>query len=229
VQYDDSDGTPIAEVAQVNPDLILATNSGLTEEEYDKLSKIAPVVAFPKAPWTTPWQDSLEMVGRALGLSDKAAEVKANLDAQVDEAKATYPQIQGKSMIFAYLTTADLSQIGIYGTSDPRVSFMKDLGFVDAPSVAQIVKDTEFYAPVSAEKASELESDVVLAWLDNPKDMATFKRHKLIGQIPAIASGHVYGEADKEIGLAVTNPTPLSIPFVIEHFLPEAAAAVDGS
>jgi iron complex transport system substrate-binding protein len=67
VRYDDADGAPIDEVAELAPDLILATNSGITEAEYAKLSKIAPVVAYPEAPWTTDWQTSLGMVGEALG------------------------------------------------------------------------------------------------------------------------------------------------------------------
>ena len=67
VRYDDADGAPIDEIAELAPDLILATNSGITEAEYAKLSKIAPVVAYPEAPWTTSWQTSLEMIGQALG------------------------------------------------------------------------------------------------------------------------------------------------------------------
>src|SRR5688572_12810188 len=47
VRYDDADGAPVEEVAQAQPDLILAANSGITEAEYKKLSKIAPVVAYP--------------------------------------------------------------------------------------------------------------------------------------------------------------------------------------
>ena len=67
VRYDDADGAPIEEIAKLSPDLILATNSGITEQEYAKLSKIAKVVAYPEAPWVTPWQTSLESVGKALG------------------------------------------------------------------------------------------------------------------------------------------------------------------
>ena len=77
MRYDDADGAPVDEVAKLDPDLILATNSGITEEEYKKLSKIAPVVAYPEAPWVTPWQDSLDMVGKALGRSSLADEVEA--------------------------------------------------------------------------------------------------------------------------------------------------------
>jgi iron complex transport system substrate-binding protein len=34
---------------------------------------------------------------------------------------------------------------------------------------------------------------------------------------------------DKHIGLATTNPSPLSIPYVIAHYLPDMVKAVSGS
>ena len=104
MRYDDADGAPVEEVAKLAPDLILATNSGITEKEYTKLCKIAPVVAYPEAPWITPWQTSLDMVGQALGRSTLADEVEAETQAAIDDAKEEYPEIQGKSLIFAYLT-----------------------------------------------------------------------------------------------------------------------------
>ena len=121
VRYDDTDGVPIDEIAKTNPDLILATNSGLTEADYKKLSKFADVVAYPEAPWVTPWQTSLETVGQSLGRSSIAAQVKKETDATIAQARQDNREIQGKSMIFGYLTTTDLSQIGIYAPQDPRV------------------------------------------------------------------------------------------------------------
>src|SRR5687768_2570089 len=134
VRYDDADGAPIDEVAELAPDLILATNSGLTEAEYKKLSKIAPVVAYPAPRWTTSWQDSLAMVGEALGRSAEADELKAEAEATIDEAKADNPVLDGAELIYGYLTTADLSTIGVYAPQDPRVSFWHDMGMVDAPA-----------------------------------------------------------------------------------------------
>ena len=145
--------------------------------------------------------------------------------ATIDDAKAEYPEIQGKSLIFAYLTTTDLSTIGIYAPQDPRVSFMHDFGLVDAPVVAEAIKQGEFYGTVSAERAADLESDVLLTWSRTPDDMKTFTDDPLIGQIPAIDDGHAYAEADKH-DRPRASPTrrPLSIPFIIEHFLPQVAA-----
>lgn len=229
VRYDDSDGVPVDEVAQLRPDLILATNSGITRADYRKLSKIAPVVAYPKAPWTTPWQTSLEMVGKALGRTSVAEKVEADTEDAIAAARKEYPQLQGASLIFGYLTTADLSTIGIYAPEDPRVSFLHDLGLVDAPAVAEAIKPGEFYGTVSAERAGTLESDVFLTWSENPGDLRKFADNALIGQVPAIMTGHAYAEDDKHVSLAVTNPTPLSIPYVIEHFVPHVAQAVEGS
>jgi len=229
VRYDDADGAPIEEVAKLAPDVILATNSGITEAEYQKLSKIAPVVAYPEAPWITPWQTSLDMVGQALGRSTLADEVEADTQATIDDAKAEYPQIQGKSLIFAYLTTTDLSTIGVYAPQDPRVSFMHDLGLVDAPMVDDVIKQGEFYGTISAERAADLDSDVLLTWSENAGDMKAFTKDPLIGKIPAVEAGNAYAEENKHVSLAVTNPSPLSIPYTIEHFLPQVAQAVDGT
>jgi iron complex transport system substrate-binding protein len=59
--------------------------------------------------------------------------------------------------------------------------------------------------------------------------MKTFTDHKLVGKIPAIESGNAYAEEDKHVSLAVTNPTPLSIPFILDEFVPQVAKAVEGS
>ncbi|HEY9562561.1 MAG TPA: iron-siderophore ABC transporter substrate-binding protein [Nocardioides sp.] len=229
VRYDDTDGIPDAEINKLTPDLILATNSGLTEADYKKLSKIAPVVAYPDAPWVTPWQTQMELVGKALGRPKLAAEVVAETEKKIAASAADNPQLKGKSLVFGYLATTDLSTIGMYAPEDPRVALMGDFGLVNAPIVAKSVKDGEFYGQVSAEKAATVDSDVFLTWSEAPGDMKTFTEHNLIGQIPAIKSGHAYAEEDKHISLAVTNPTPLSIPYTIEHFIPSVAKAIDGS
>ena len=168
-------------------------------------------------------------MGKALGRSDQAAKLEDETQAEIDAAKAKYPEFAGKKMIFGYLSTADLSTIGIYAPQDPRVSFMHDLGLVDAPSVDSAIKPGQFYGTVSSERASSLESDVFLTWAENKGDMKKFTENKLIGKIPAIASGNAYAEADKPIALAVTNPTPLSVPVIIDQFLPEVSKAVQGS
>jgi iron complex transport system substrate-binding protein len=228
VRYDDADGAPIDEVAELAPDLILATNSGITEDEYAKLSKIAPVVAYPEAPWTTSWQTSLEMVGEALGRTALADEVAADTEATIADAAEANPELQGAELIYGYLAATDLSTVGMYAPEDPRVSILRDFGMVDAPAVAEAIKPGEFYGTVSAEQASELDSDVFVTWVESPDDVETIQQDKLLGQIPAIADGHWYAESDKQNAMASTNPTPLSIPVIVSDFLPSVVEAIEG-
>lgn len=228
VRYDDADGVPVEEVAKLTPDLILATNSGITEAEYAKLSKIAPVVAYPDAPWVTPWQTSLETVGKALGRTALAAEVKQAADEEIAEVAEDFPQLHGTSFIMAYLATTDLSQIGVYGPQDPRVAILEDFGLVIPDTVHELVKDGEFYASISAERAASLESDILLTYGETAGDLDTFAADRLVGQIPALKAGRAYAEVDKHVGLAITNPTPISIPFIVEQFLPHVAKAATG-
>ena len=46
VLFDETDGIDFEAVADTKPDVILAAYSGLTQEEYETLSKIAPTVAY---------------------------------------------------------------------------------------------------------------------------------------------------------------------------------------
>lgn len=228
VRYDDSDGAPIDEVAELAPDLILATNSGITDAEYAKLSKIAPVVAYPEAPWTTDWRTSLEMVGQALGRTALAEEVASDTEAAIDEAAAANPELEGAELIYGYLAATDLSTVGMYAPEDPRVSILRDFGMVDAPAVADAIKPGEFYGTVSAEQSADLDSDVFITWVDSPDNVETIEDDKLLGQIPAIADGHWYAETDKQAAMASTNPTPLSIPVIVRDFLPHVVEALEG-
>ena len=49
----------------------LAAYSGLTQEEYDTLSKIAPVVAYPRVAWQTYWREQVTINAEAMGMKDE--------------------------------------------------------------------------------------------------------------------------------------------------------------
>ncbi len=229
-RYSDLDGAPIEEIAALQPDLILATNSGLTEQEYKKLTNLGvPVVAYPDQPWLTSWQTSLEMVGQALGRSDRAAEVLAETEASMEQAAEDNPEIVGKSFIFAALSTADTSKIDYYTPEDNRPLILSELGMVNAPIIEEISKPGEFYGTISAERAPDLESDVFITYAETDGDLETFRNDPLLGQIPGIESGHVLASTDKTDALGMSSPSPLSIPWAMENFIPQVAAAVQGN
>ena len=47
--FDEGDGIDFEAVASTQPDVILAAYSGLSQSDYETLSRIAPVIAYPEA------------------------------------------------------------------------------------------------------------------------------------------------------------------------------------
>ena len=228
-RYDDSDGIPVDEIAALEPDLILGTNSGMTQEDYDTLSKIAPVVAYPEVAWGTPWQESLELVGQALGRQDEAVQVADETRAAIDAAREANPHLEGKSVAWAWFTPADLSTIGLYTSIDLRPQMMREFGMVDAEVVAELSEGNEaFSANLSAEQADTLDADVLIFYVDDEAQTETLLADPLIGQIPALQDGSYVASSDHAMALPLSSPTPLSIPVALDGFLPmvdEAAQA----
>ncbi len=56
-------------IAALKPDLIVAVSAGITEDEYARLSQIAPTLAQSNAyvDFGVPWQEQTRVIGQALG------------------------------------------------------------------------------------------------------------------------------------------------------------------
>jgi len=66
----------VEELLAADPDVLIAPYSGLTQEEYDAVTKAGiPVVAPEEALWSTPWRDVITETGKALGLEPEAQEM----------------------------------------------------------------------------------------------------------------------------------------------------------
>ena len=68
VLFDEGDGIDFEAVAATAPQVILAAYSGLSRADYDTLSKIAPVVPYETAPWSTSWRDMIRLNAAGLGM-----------------------------------------------------------------------------------------------------------------------------------------------------------------
>jgi iron complex transport system substrate-binding protein len=228
VQYSEADGINFTEIAKLTPDVILAAYSGLTEEDYKKLSEIAPVVAHPELAYGTSWQDATTIIGKALGKDAEAAKLVADTEATVKEEAAKYPQIAGKTFIYGYALPSDPTQTGIYTANDNRPKFLSAIGMKLAPVAEQASAGSkEFFVPWSAEKANELESDIFLSSVEDASEADAIKSDPLLGQIPAVKKGAFVADANKSLVLAISASSPLSLPWALDTFLPELATAAD--
>lgn len=228
VQFSEADGINFTEIAKLNPDVILGAYSGLTADDYKKLSEIAPVIAQPETAYGTSWQDSTTIIGKALGKDTEAAKLVSATEATVKEKVSKYPQIAGKSFIYGNLEPAKSDGVNVYTANDNRPRFLTEIGMKLAPVVADNSKGSkEFFIPWSAEKANELDSDVFVTWVPDAATTGSIMADPLLGQIPAIKNGALVADSDNTLTLSISASSPLSLPWSLDAFLPQLAAAAD--
>lgn len=223
VQYSEADGVNFTAIAETQPDLIVAGYSGLTKDEYDKLSKIAPVIG-PVAPnYTGSWQQVTTAVGQALGKEAEADKVIVDVEGQLDAAAKENRVFAETTFIAGNLEPAD-GGINLYATGDSRPRFLSALGMIQAGIVDKNAKDGEFYVPWATERGNELESDVFFTWVPSGTGTDAIKKDKLFSQIPAVAKGGLVAAANDMEVLAISAASPLSVPYAIEKVVPALAA-----
>lgn len=219
--FDETDGIDFEGVADSKPDVILAAYSALTRQEYDTLSKIAPVVAYPDVPWDTSYEVMIRMESKALGLSAKGEALIDTLHRNVNDALTRYPKLAKAKVLFSYLDAKDLSKVGFYTSHDTRPGFLASIGLpVPAVVTEESAKTEAFYTSVSAEQADRFDDvDLVVTYGDDAAaTIAALQKDPLISKIPAIAAGHVAILKNDTPLAASANPSPLSIGWGIDDY-----------
>jgi iron complex transport system substrate-binding protein len=220
---DTTDGPPLEQIAALRPDVILAPYEGFEASVYEDLSGIAPTVAYPGEPWTTPWREQTRLIGEALGRSDAAEKLITEAEEQVAAIADEHPEFEG--LTFAY-TSMGAESLYLYLPTDPRVQLIEDLGLTVAPSVEELGTDSEdsFYAQLSLERAADIESDVLVGFADGlSADEVTGL--PVYAQVPAIQRGAAVLIDDQAFAAAVSSVSVLSIPFALDQLVDRLAAA----
>jgi iron complex transport system substrate-binding protein len=228
VLFDETDGIDFEAVADTNPDVILAGYSGLTQEDYDTLSEIAPVVAYPEAPWATPWREMIEINAAGMGMADEGEELVASIEQDIADAAAEHPQLEGTSTMFlTHVDTTDLSEVSFYTPFDTRSAFFEDLGLSTPASVTEASTDPEqFSGTVSAEQVDVFNDvDIIVTYGDQAL-VDALNADPLLSQIPAVRNGAIVLLPNTPLGTAA-NPTPLAISWVLDDYVTMLAEAAD--
>lgn len=214
---------PIEAIAAARPDLIIAVYSGITEAEYELLSEIAPTVAYPEQAWATPWRDTIEIVGEALGKSDEADALLADIDAQIEAKADDHPELAGKTVAVVWSTP---DTFYVYKPADARVEFTLDLGLESAPSVDDLAEGGEtFYYTLSQERLGDLTSDVLVSYADTEEASSDFLSSPAAQTMAQVKAGTVAEVIGTEFIAAVSPPTALSLTWGLDEYVEIVAAA----
>lgn len=211
-------------IAALKPDLILALYSGVTQEQYAILTKIAPTVAQPKeyVDYGIPWQELTHKVGQVVGQVEKADALISGVEARFAQVRAEHPEFVGASAVVA----TPYEGIWVYGAEDVRGRLLTTLGFTLPEGINEIT-GTEFGGSLSLERADLLNVDVII-WLD-----AEEAKGPLGGPLYASLDVHTKGREiflnsyTDPLGGATSFVSVLSLPFLLDGLVPQMATAME--
>ncbi|MGO1167812.1 MAG: iron-siderophore ABC transporter substrate-binding protein [Janibacter sp.] len=218
--FDESDGYDFEAIAGTDPDVILAGYSGMSKDDYAKLSEIAPVVAYPDDPWATEWRDSIAINAKGLGKEAEGKKLVKDLEQTISKSVAKHPELEGKTaMYLTHLDPSDLSEINFYSAADTRSKYLEDLGLKIAPSVVKATKGNDFAGSISGERVDELnDADIILTYGGN-KLITAMEDDPALSKLTAVKNDAVINlDGEKPIGTA-GSPTPLSLPYLIDDYV----------
>lgn len=226
VLFKQDDGIDFEAVASTKPDVILAPYSGLSQEDYDTLSEIAPVVSFPDAPWVTGWRDSIKMSAAGLGMVAEGDALIAELEAKIKNTVAQYPKLADQSVMFISHTDAsDLSVVRFYSANDARVAFFEDLGMKHAKAVEATKGNDKYSGEFSAEQIDAFDDVTLVMTYAGPELLDAMAADPLVSKMPAVASKSFVMLQDAPMSAAPT-PTALMIQNYLDEYVAYIAKAV---
>lgn len=205
-------------IAELKPDLILAPWSGITQEQYNQVSKIAPTVAYEKEPWVITWEDQIKTVSKALGKEDQAQKLISDINKKFDDAK----EESYGNHTFSFIYNSGVGNYGIFLPTEQRVQFVSKLGLKVDPVVEEfrssVIAGTDS-ATVSAENLDKLNSsDLIFTFYSNDKARADLHADPAYSKIAAIAKQAEVAPTDQSFVTGSSMINPLSVPWAVDRY-----------
>ena len=217
------------QISGLEPDVIVGLYAGLTQEEYDTLSQIAPTVAQPAAhpDWGIPWTELTLTIGKIVGKETQAEALIAGVEARFAEVREQHPEFAGAIGLVG--SPGGTESYWIYSSSDPRGQFLTQLGFEPLAEADELAGE-EFGVSISRERMNLLNEVGAVVWMPySVEALEAVRADSLYQQTVASREGRdIFVHPDDTLSFAFSFSSVLSLPYVIDHLVPQLALAVDG-
>lgn len=214
-------GIEVAQIARLEPDLIVATNAGVDADTYQKLSAIAPTIPQSDGdPFFEPWKTQATAIGQAVFQADQMKSLIEGIDQRFTGVAQQNPQFKDKT---ALLLQGVLHQDDVVATTGWRTEFLVQMGLVIAEGITAFTVD-EHRAFIPREQVpSVLGAADVLIWTTESDD----DRQALLAHpdVAALQSRSIF--TTKDLTGAIAFASTLSWPLVADQ-LPVLIAKLVG-
>ncbi|WP_207871974.1 iron complex transport system substrate-binding protein [Enterococcus sp. DIV2402] len=174
------------ELLSYEPDLIVTYNP----EDYEKLSKVAPVVVISEDKSS---EERLEFLGEVLGKEEEATEAIDTFETKLADAKEKFSTDAFKDKTFSIFEDWGSDSYGVYYETGSRGgTLLYDyLGLKLAPKLEELIESSgEGRGSLSYEVAADYFGDYIIWFLQEGKE-SEFEKTEIWKTIPAVEKGNI--------------------------------------
>ena len=220
-----ADHIQVDQIAGLKPDLIVATNAGVDQDTFDKLSSIAPTIPQSgQEPFFEPWKDQAAIIGQAVFKADDMTALIAAVDEKFATAGKNNPQFADKKVLLLQGTFFEDSAVATL--AGWRTDFLTQMGFVIPDAINAHARDDHRAFIPRKEMVAVLDTADVLIWsTESDEDNAALDADLDVQRLKATVNGaNIF--TGKELGGAIAFASPLSYPVVSDRLPPQLAQAL---
>jgi iron complex transport system substrate-binding protein len=207
-------GIRVQQIAGLKPDLIVATDAGVDEDTYQKLSAIAPTIPQSDGyAFFEPWKEQATAIGQAVFQPDRMKSLINGVDQGFAGVADKYPQFKNKTVL---LLQGKLHQDDVVATIGWRTEFLTRMGLAVADSINPFAVD-QLRAFIPRDKINPvLGAAELLIWTtDDENDQTALLANP---DVAALRERSVFTTKDQ--GGAIAFASPLSFPLVADQLPP---------
>jgi len=211
---------PLEQIAQQEPDLILAGALASNEEIYKKLQDVAPTLPALADGKLDSWQDQTKIVGQLFKKESEADNIVASTEQTLSAVSQEFPAAAGKTFAVAFFGGADNIQV-VTDPNDITVQMLTKMGLKLPDSLIGLGGgEGGVQGRLSLETIDKMNSDIII--MGSTGDLSAMESSPLWPGLTAVRENHVL-KLDPAAVTSFRVPTVLSVPWSIEQIKPTLA------
>ncbi len=218
-------GIQIDKIAELKPDLIVATNAGVDAETYQKLAAIAPTIPQSGADaFFEPWKDQAGTIGLAVFQNETMQALIKAVDDNFTQVGADHPQFKDKKVL---LLEGRLWENNVVATLPGwHTEFLTQMGFTIPDSIVSHGHGgRRAVIPVDQAGAALDDADLLIWTTEGDADQAALLANPAIAGLRATKlNRNVF--TGKDLAGAIAFSSVLSYPAAADQLPPLLAAAL---
>lgn len=199
-------------VAAAEPDLIIGEPWQVADKGvFDQLNDIAPTVSAASQDLNVNWDVRLLKTAEAVDRTDEAKTLISQIQKEFAAVGDTVPDISSKTYQWVRV---DPDAFGFGNGSMFELFGLKP---------AENQDNSQNGAPLSKEKTSELDADLLAIWAPTEDLRASLDDDKLFQALPAVKNGTAY-YAGLDFAIAINSPAPMALRWIKDQLKPTIEA-----